>query len=264
MKTVFALGSGLSLLLSLASAQNYDATVCGKERFGEFSDPQVCESFPDSCLRNVLDSVFEVVDMMVATPCWTCSTDRRATRDTDLPNAWNEKSPDDGFVCMSIDNSTPAFDATWMWPENIADVHSYPYVRLNDDALPVRLSHIESMRLKSDWIMTLGSPRSPPRDFSSSTWAENKEELDDEGVTANAAWDFFLDGNRTRTYNPVDSAIEVMIWLGRVGHARPLEGDGVVTTITLGDHELYVFTSFGFAPIPVPLLGTCLGWRWSN
>ncbi|KAL2752020.1 glycoside hydrolase family 12 protein [Sodiomyces alcalophilus JCM 7366] len=205
MKSVFTWGSSLSLLLSLASAQSYDATICGEDRFGEFSDPQVY-----------------------------------------LPNAWNKNSPDDGFVCMSVDNSTPAFDVTWMWPENIADVHSYPYVRLNDDALPTRLSTIESMRIKSDWMMTLGSPRSPPRDFSNRTWTKNKEKLDEVGVTANAAWDFFLDANRTRTYNPVDSAIEVMIWLGRVGHARPLEGDGVVTTIKLGDHTFQLYYQLNF------------------
>lgn len=205
MKSAVAVGSSLALFFGLASAQSYDATVCGEDRHGEFSDLLVY-----------------------------------------LPNAWNDKSPDDGYVCMSVDDSSPSFDVTWKWPKDIADVHSYPYVRINHQDLAIKLSDLESMQLSSNWIMTLGSPSSPPRDFSSSTWDDNKEELEDSEVTANAAWDFFLDGNKTRTFNPVDSAIEVMIWLGKVGNAVPLLGEGVETEIKLGDHTFQLHYQLNF------------------
>lgn len=41
MKTSLLFGSSLALFLSSVAAQE---TVCGEERFGEFSDSRVCES----------------------------------------------------------------------------------------------------------------------------------------------------------------------------------------------------------------------------
>ncbi|KAG7130967.1 Endoglucanase cel12A like protein [Verticillium longisporum] len=191
------LSGSFAALLGVASSQTYDATVCGKERVGEFNDTIMY-----------------------------------------YPNAWNPKSPENGHVCMSVDESGPSFDVVWNWPENIEDVHSYPYVRLNHENLPTKLSTIREMKLKTDWTMTLGNPSSPPRDFSTSTWDDNKEELLEAGVICNAAWDFFFDGDRMNTYNPVNSSYEVMIWLGKIGSgAQPLEGDSILTNMTVGDHE---------------------------
>lgn len=85
--------------------------------------------------------------------------------------------------------------------------------------------------------MTSGNPgSSASRDFSASAWEDSKANLS--GVVANAAWDFFVDKNKSRTYNPVDAEAEIMIWLGKVGNPYPLMGDSILTNITLGSTEL--------------------------
>ncbi|KAF5598035.1 hypothetical protein FPCIR_3308 [Fusarium pseudocircinatum] len=159
------------------------------------------------------------------------------------PNAWNKKSPKNGFVCLKVDNSTPAFSATWNWPADIQDVHSFPYVRFNNPSLPVRLSDLESIRLSTDWIYTPGSPSKIPDDFSNEVWTKNKAELEGDGVQANAAWDFFLDDNRNRTLYPQVAKIEFMVWLGRVGDPWWLgrQNDSILSTVTLGETEFLLF-----------------------
>ncbi|CVL11715.1 uncharacterized protein FPRN_14909 [Fusarium proliferatum] len=159
------------------------------------------------------------------------------------PNAWNKKSPKNGFVCLKVDNSTPAFSATWNWPKDIQDVHSFPYVRFNNPNLPVRLSDLESIRLSTDWIYTPGSPSKIPDDFSNEVWGKNKAALEGDGVQANAAWDFFLDDDRNRTLYPQVAAVEFMVWLGRVGDPWWLgrQNDSILSNVTLGDTEFSLF-----------------------
>ncbi|KAF4334085.1 hypothetical protein FBEOM_12096 [Fusarium beomiforme] len=161
----------------------------------------------------------------------------------DYPNAWNKKSPKSGFTCLKVDNSTPAFSATWNWDKDIQDVHSFPYVRFNHANLPMRLSDLESIRLATDWIYTPGSPKQIPTDFSSETWAKNKAELASEKVMANAAWDFFLDDDRNRTLYPQVAAIEFMVWLGRVGDPWWLgrQNDSILSTVKLGETEFSLY-----------------------
>lgn len=106
------LGSVALLLLRANTVQALSpdgAVICGKDRLGEFTDSLMCElnSQPASDEVSRADSGY-----------------------SDYPNGWNDKSPDDGFVCMTVYNSTPAYDATWNWGEDIQDVHSFPYVRL--------------------------------------------------------------------------------------------------------------------------------------
>ncbi|KAK1993299.1 concanavalin A-like lectin/glucanase [Colletotrichum falcatum] len=149
-------------------------------------------------------------------------------------NAWNPVG--DGASCVFVDESTPAFDANWNWEEDKNNVHSFPHVRFNSTKLPIQLSAISTMRLAVDWTMRKGNPDSdPPRDFSTSAWSENKGDLT--GVVSNAAWDFFVDRNKSRTYNPIDAEAEIMIWLGKVGNPYPLMGDSILTNITLGSTE---------------------------
>ncbi|KAF5664970.1 hypothetical protein FHETE_6830 [Fusarium heterosporum] len=159
------------------------------------------------------------------------------------PNAWNKKSPNSGFVCLRVDNSTPAFDATWNWDKNIQDVHSFPYVRFNHKDLPIRLSNLKSIRLATDWTYTPGNPGKPPRDFSSTTWATNKARLQSEGVQANAAWDFFLDDDRNRTLYPQVASVEFMVWLGRVGDPWWLgrQNNSILSNVTLGETDFSLF-----------------------
>lgn len=165
-----------------------------------------------------------------------------------LPNAWNDEKDEDGFICMSVDNSTPAFDVTWNWSTDIEDVHSFPYVRLNDDNLPTRLSGLHEIKLKVDWTMNYGTPSPPVRSFRQSSWDDSREELEEHNVQSNAAWDFFLDGNRTRTYNPVDADIEVMVWLGRVGDPYWLgrADNKHIGNVTLGDYDFGIYYDLNF------------------
>ncbi|KAF6804687.1 glycosyl transferase [Colletotrichum sojae] len=151
-------------------------------------------------------------------------------------NAWAPVG--DGFQCVSVDQSVPAFDASWSWEENPENVHSFPHVRFNSTKLPTRVDAIKTLRLATKWTMTKGTPSSAdsaPRDFSASTWEESKDDL--RGVVANAAWDFFVDKNKSRTYNPVDAEAEIMIWLGKVGNPYPLMGDSILTNMTVGGTE---------------------------
>ncbi|KAK1485966.1 hypothetical protein CTAM01_12336 [Colletotrichum tamarilloi] len=149
-------------------------------------------------------------------------------------NAWNPVG--NGSSCVSVDQSIPAFDANWNWEDDKNNVHSFPHVRFNSTRLPTKLSAIKTMRLATQWTMRKGNPENdPPRDFAATTWAESKAELS--GVVANAAWDFFVDKNKTKTYNPIDSEAEIMIWLGKVGNPYPLMGDSILTNITLGSTE---------------------------
>ncbi|KAH7161136.1 concanavalin A-like lectin/glucanase domain-containing protein [Dactylonectria macrodidyma] len=125
----------------------------------------------------------------------------------------NDKSPDDGFVCMTVYNSTPAYDATWNWGADIQDVHSFPYVQFSHKELPIRLSSIRSIRLSTD------------------------------KVQANAAWAFFLNNDRNTTLYPQYAAIEFMVWLGSVGDPwwlGRLEGT-ILSNVTLGDTEFSLY-----------------------
>ncbi|KAH7000743.1 concanavalin A-like lectin/glucanase domain-containing protein [Ilyonectria destructans] len=159
------------------------------------------------------------------------------------PNGWNDKSPDDGFVCMTVYNSTPAYDATWNWGEVIQDVHSFPYVRFGHEELPIRLSSIRSIRLSTEWIMTAGALSELPRTFSNSAWDKQEDTLQSNKVQANAAWDFFLDNDRNTTLYPQYAAIEFMVWLGSVGDPwwlGRLNGT-ILSNVTLGDTEFSLY-----------------------
>ncbi|KAH6974557.1 concanavalin A-like lectin/glucanase domain-containing protein [Ilyonectria sp. MPI-CAGE-AT-0026] len=159
------------------------------------------------------------------------------------PNPWNHKSPDGGFSCMRVDNSTPAYDATWNWGANIQDVHAFPYVRFGSVDLPMRLSSIRSIHLSTDWIMTAGSISEFPRVFTKSIWSKNKSKLEKNNIQANAAWDFFLDNDRNKTLYPQVAAIEFMVWLGSVGDPWWLGrlNSTILSNITLGDAEFSLY-----------------------
>ncbi|KAK0737176.1 concanavalin A-like lectin/glucanase domain-containing protein [Apiosordaria backusii] len=130
-----------------------------------------------------------------------------------VPNAWN---PDGhGFQCMSVRDSPPAFDATWRWPSAADTVHSYPHVKLTAPALPVTLSNISAMHLRSEWAMGAGSTPSPRLSVDTAGLAS----LD---VTANVAFDMFADRNAEKSVKETMAETEIMIWLGRFGYAQPL------------------------------------------
>jgi hypothetical protein len=160
----------------------------------------------------------------------------------DRSNAWNAA---EGFQCMLINDSRPSMDATWRWDDG-SNVHSFPHVRFNSDKLPVRMSAVRSLRARVNWTMGVESNTSAMvvvedaymAQFDASNWATNKVNLDKQGVVANVAWDFFADPSKENTYNPVMASTEIMIWLGRVGNARPLRGASAIATMQLDGVQL--------------------------
>ncbi|KAK1756362.1 hypothetical protein QBC47DRAFT_460200 [Echria macrotheca] len=121
------------------------------------------------------------------------------------PNAWN---PDGyGFQCMSVQDSPPAFEATWAWIDEPQSVHSYPHVKLATDSLPVPLSEISALSLSAKWSIGPGSAPLPVLQL-------NTTGLEDEGVTANVAFDMFADRIPDRAGNATTAETEIMIWRG--------------------------------------------------
>ena len=43
MKNTAFIGGSIALFLGAVSAQDYDATICDEQRFGQFNESRVCE-----------------------------------------------------------------------------------------------------------------------------------------------------------------------------------------------------------------------------
>ncbi|KAK4444334.1 concanavalin A-like lectin/glucanase domain-containing protein [Podospora aff. communis PSN243] len=150
------------------------------------------------------------------------------------PNAWN---PDgQGFQCISIHDSPPAFDATWAWVDKPRSVHSYPHVKLTTPALPTRLSNISALLLSAQWSMGPGSRPRPVLNVDSSG-------LSHIGASANVAFDIFADRNPRFAGSARTAETEVMIWLGRFGDAQPLgfASESACLTITLANTDFMLY-----------------------
>ncbi|KAK3939333.1 concanavalin A-like lectin/glucanase domain-containing protein [Diplogelasinospora grovesii] len=128
-------------------------------------------------------------------------------------NAWNADSQ--GFSCLSVQTSPPAFDSTWAWSSNPNQVHSYPHVKFKLPDLPVLLSNISALSLSAQWSMGPGSTPLPALSVDISGLA-------DADTTANVAFDMFADPNPANAQNETLAATEIMIWLGYVGTPVPL------------------------------------------
>jgi len=114
-----------------------------------------------------------------------------------------------------VQDSPPAFDATWEWTDEPRSVHSYPHVKLTTSALPVALSNISELTISAKWSMGPGSAPLPALHIDSSGLA-------DVGATANVAFDIFADRHGSRAGNAKTAETEIMIWLGSFGSAQPL------------------------------------------
>ncbi|KAK0639532.1 concanavalin A-like lectin/glucanase domain-containing protein [Cercophora newfieldiana] len=150
------------------------------------------------------------------------------------PNAWN---PDGhGFQCISIQDSPPAFDATWAWVDEPWSVHSYPHVKLATPALPARLSSISALFLSAQWSMGPGSHPLPALDVDMSG-------LSAIDVAANVAFDIFADRNPRFAGNARTAETEIMIWLGKFGAAQPLgfASGSACLDITLGNTHFILY-----------------------
>ncbi|KAK4183599.1 family 12 putative glycoside hydrolase [Podospora australis] len=130
-----------------------------------------------------------------------------------VPNAWNPN--DQGFQCMSVRTSPPAFDATWRWPSVGDTVHSYPHVKFPSEHIPIALSKITALHLSAQWSMGPGSDPIPVPSV-------NTEGLESLDVRANVAFDLFADRNAANAETETKAETEIMIWLGTFGSPQPL------------------------------------------
>lgn len=66
--------------------------------------------------------------------------------------------------------------------------------------------------------------------------------LTNDGTSANVAFDMFADRDVAKALNEQTAETEIMIWVGKFGHAEPLGFDANMTktcfTQTIGDAEL--------------------------
>ncbi|KAK0718525.1 concanavalin A-like lectin/glucanase domain-containing protein [Lasiosphaeria miniovina] len=129
------------------------------------------------------------------------------------PNAWNPDGT--GFQCISVQDSPPAFWATWAWSSNPQSVHSYPHVKLTSPTLPTPLSNISALSLTARWSLGPGSMALPGLRIDASGLA-------DMDVSANVAFDIFADRNYASSKNETTAETEIMIWLAKFGSAQPL------------------------------------------
>ncbi|PSR86963.1 concanavalin A-like lectin/glucanase domain-containing protein [Coniella lustricola] len=160
-------------------------------------------------------------------------------------DAWNPQG--DGYQCLSIINaSSPTdagFDATWYWPDDPGNVHSFPHVTYPLTDLPSALSNITTLRLAAGWAMTPGSV-STARGLEKRA-AFDLDGLEDIGATANVAFDMFLDEDPENSTNATLAGYEIMIWIGRVGTPYPLgydSGNASCYTQQLGSFNFSLFT----------------------
>jgi len=116
---------------------------------------------------------------------------------------------------VQVQDSPPAFDATWTWVQEPLSVHSYPHVKLAAASLPLLFSNISELRLSAKWSMGPGSSPLPALEVDS-------RGLEDIGATANVAFDIFADRMPANAGKAITAETEIMIWLGRFGSAFPL------------------------------------------
>ncbi|KAK4123124.1 glycoside hydrolase family 12 protein [Parathielavia appendiculata] len=167
-----------------------------------------------------------------------CNVGSYTSRDNALiyvPNAWNDDG--DGFSCVAVRDSPPAFDATWKWSSGPESVKSYPHVKLTDPTLPVPLSNISAFTLSAQWAM---GPGSTPWPVPSIDWSG----LASIDVSANTAFDIFADRNPDNAQNETEAETEIMIWLGKVGYAQPLGYGGIESyraKVTVGHTEFVLY-----------------------
>ena len=138
-------------------------------------------------------------------------------------------------------------------------MHSYPNIALATPQLPLRLSTLGNLNVTVSWFMD-GSNRSDSSDHGqlakrdSGSDAVDGSSLDALNATANVAFDLFMDTDPMKATSTTAAQYEAMIWLGRVGSARPAGADdGVKAQREVGGISLYGFLSpvrsfFGLCP----------------
>lgn len=97
-------------------------------------------------------------------------------------------------------------------------VHSYPNVYLESREFPMRLNNTKSFNVDIGWTMGPGN---------SAVAATDTAMLNETGVKANVAFDFFIDMKESQSADASVAKYEFMVWLGSFGGAQPI---GFTTT----------------------------------
>lgn len=238
--SVMLLTTRLSLVAFWArqAATAYDTTVCDQRSYTS-SENMTCT---ECCPRQQEPPTRPQADLGIVNA-----------------NAWN---PDGrGFQCITVrdwpprrytptpavsdqpglqvQDSPPAFEATWAWTKDPQSVHSYPHVKLAAPALPVAMANISVLHLSARWSMGPGWKPVQASKVDASGLASM-------GVTANVAFDMFADRNPALAGYATTAETEIMVWIGRFGAARPLgfTPDSSCARQMLGDVELQVVPLF--------------------
>ncbi|KUJ13835.1 concanavalin A-like lectin/glucanase [Mollisia scopiformis] len=121
-------------------------------------------------------------------------------------NEWGDDGS--GAQCISVNNATTDFNATWSWSDNPTLVHSFPNIKLQSDLLPIELSNLSHLNISASWSMN-----------PSSSSVENLDTID---AAANVVVDMFLDTDPTTANSTTLPKYEVMIWIAAYGGKKPI------------------------------------------
>ncbi|KAF2085971.1 glycoside hydrolase family 12 protein, partial [Saccharata proteae CBS 121410] len=137
-------------------------------------------------------------------------------RYTLLADEWGDDGS--GEQCMTADDSSTSFNATWSWSGNRTEVHSFPSVILNSELFPLSISNLSSLTLNASWSIYPGDS------FTAETDGANLATID---TVADVALDMFLDDDGDQAGNASIASTEIMIWQAAYGNLQPLGWDTV-------------------------------------
>jgi len=103
-----------------------------------------------------------------------------------------------------VNDDYSSFNATWRWPTDRFNVHSYPHVKFKSEYLPLQLSDLANLTLRATW------------DVSATT-----QDLASTGISSNIAWDIFADADANSAGSAAKAHYEIMIWMGSYGNPYP-------------------------------------------
>jgi len=114
-----------------------------------------------------------------------------------VTNAWNGTT---GTQCLSIAPDASAFNSTWEYPVDRTQTHAYPHVKFQSKALPIALSNLTSLDIKSTWDYIVPT---------------------DANLFCNVALDMFADVDAAKAQNETLATYELMVWWGLYGAPVP-------------------------------------------
>lgn len=126
------------------------------------------------------------------------------------------------------DTTAPEFSITWQYPPGpeTQPVHAFPNVKVDSGVFPSRLQSIEQVMVDLEWSYGIGNK---------TTASTSKQDLTDNLVNTNVAFDMFLDSDRGKSEDSTEAGYEIMVWFAAFGPATQPIGfsDGAIDTKTV-------------------------------